>query len=62
MTSCDRWRDDSAARQAGREAYRASKDLKKGAKRAAHDLRTAGKQFREGWKEAHEADRADHHR
>ncbi len=48
---CDNRHDDSAARQAGRDAYRASKEIKKGAKEAAHDLRSAGRQFREGWEQ-----------
>lgn len=45
-------RHEPAARQAGKDAYRASRELKQGAKQAAHELRSAGKQFREGWSEA----------
>lgn len=53
LGACDRQsRSDEAARRAGREAYRASQDVKKGAKEAARDLRSAGKEFREGWSEA----------
>lgn len=43
--------NDPAARQAGREAYRASQDLKRDAKQAAQELRKASKEFREGWSE-----------
>ncbi len=45
-------RDEPAAREAGREAYHASQEVKKGAKEAARELRKAGKEFREGWSEA----------
>ena len=44
-------RDEPAARQAGRDAYEASQEIKHGAKEAAHELRQAGKEFREGWAE-----------
>ena len=60
LVSCNR--DDSterqrtAARQAGREAYRASQEVKRGAKEAAHDLRNASKEFRDGWSEAKHQD------
>ncbi len=47
----DTHQNEPAARQAGREAYRASQDIKKGAKEAAKELRSAGKEFREGWNE-----------
>lgn len=56
LTSCSR--DDSsvraheAERQAGRDAYRASQEVKHGAKEAAHELRNASREFREGWSEA----------
>jgi hypothetical protein len=52
LTSCSRHaerRDDSAARQAGRDAARATQDLKHDANEAARELRNAGNQFREGW-------------
>ncbi len=56
MISCGRddraAREHSAAREAGRQAYRASQEVKHGAKEAAHDLRSASKDFREGWSEA----------
>jgi len=50
LISCAR-RDEPAARQAGREAYDASREIKHGAKTAARELRDAGKEFREGWRE-----------
>ena len=60
LTSCTRedrsHRDEPAARQAGREAYKASQEAKRGAREAAHDLRNASKEFREGWTEAKHAD------
>ena len=54
MASCKReaHRDEPAARQVGRDAYRASKELKRGAKEAAQELRKAGKELREGWNDA----------
>ena len=61
LVSCSRdaggpYRDESAARQAGREAYRASQAAKRDAKEAAKELRNAGKAFREGWDEARRQD------
>lgn len=52
--SCNRddRRDEPAARQVGRDAYRASEELKEGAKKAEKELRNAGKEVREGWNEA----------
>jgi len=52
--------DGAAARQAGRDAYRASQQVKDGARRAAQDLDHAGKEFREGWEEAKHNDRGAH--
>jgi hypothetical protein len=54
FTSCNRdnHRDEPAARQVGRDAYRASQELKEGAKKAEQELRNAGKEVREGWNEA----------
>ena len=55
LCSCareDRSRREPAAHQAGREAYHASQELKRDARDAAHDLRSAGKEFRQGWSEA----------
>ena len=59
LTGCTRTEerhDDTAARQAGREAYRASEDVKHDAEKAAKELRNAGKEFREGWSEARHED------
>ena len=56
LSSCTRedtaHRDEPAARQAGREAYRATQDIKRGAKEAAEQVRNAGKELRQGWNEA----------
>jgi hypothetical protein len=54
LTSCNRddHKDEPAARQVGRDAYRASQELKEGAKKAEKELRDAGKEVREGWNEA----------
>jgi len=49
-------RDDSAAHEAGRDAYKAGETIKKGAKEAAHEIHEAGKDFREGWSEARKDD------
>ena len=57
LTSCNQTYDRQPdTREAGRDAYRASQELKKDAKRAAQDLRNAGKNFREGWNEAEHED------
>jgi hypothetical protein len=58
LASCNRdaHRDEPAARQAGRDAYRASQEIKRGAKEAAQELRKAGKEVREGWNEAKRQD------
>jgi hypothetical protein len=52
-------RDEPVARQAGREAARASKEVKEGARQAERDLRNAGKEFREGWNEGKHTDRTE---
>ena len=51
LISCDRRRDQPAAREVGREAYDASQEIKHGAKKAAQEIRKAGKELREGWSE-----------
>ena len=51
-------RDSSTAHQAGKEAYRASRELKQGAKRAVKDIRSAGKEFRQGWSEEKRKEKA----
>jgi hypothetical protein len=55
-TKQDDRRADSAAHQAGREAYQAGQAIKKGAKEAAHEIREAGKDFRQGYGEAKHED------
>ena len=50
LISCTR-QDQPTARQAGRDAYDATREIKHDAKTAAQDLRKAGKEFREGWAE-----------
>jgi hypothetical protein len=49
-------REEPAAREAGREAYQATQDLKRGAKKAARELRDAGKEMHQGWNEAKRSD------
>ena len=49
-------RGEPAARQVGREAYDASQDIKRGAKKAAQELRKAGKELRKGWNEERRED------
>jgi hypothetical protein len=59
LTSCNRTdepRREPAARQAGREMYRATQDVKRDAKEAGQQLKKAGKEFREGWSEAKHQD------
>jgi hypothetical protein len=54
LVSCNRTadhREEPVARQVGKEAYSASQDIKRGAKKAAKEIRKAGKEFREGWSE-----------
>ncbi|HXB69501.1 MAG TPA: hypothetical protein VNY05_14720 [Candidatus Acidoferrales bacterium] len=60
VTSCNRDapRDDPAARKVGRDAYRASEELKRGAKKAGQELRDAEKEVREGWNEAKHEDKS----
>lgn len=45
-----------AARQAGRDAYRASRAAKQDAKQAAREVQRAGKDFQQGWNEAKHED------
>jgi hypothetical protein len=54
FTSCNRddHKNEPAAREVGRDAYRASQELKEGAKKAEKELRDAGKEVRQGWNEA----------
>jgi len=50
--------DPAAARQAGRDAYRASQAAKRDAKDATRELEKAGKDFQQGWYEAKREDEA----
>jgi len=57
LVSCERDRETNRreapnAREAGRQAYRASQDLKRGVQNAEKDLEKATREFREGWNEA----------
>ncbi len=55
VTGCNRdyrHQEGPAARQAGREAYRASQAAKQDAREAERDLQNASKDFRDGWNEA----------
>jgi hypothetical protein len=58
LSSCNRdtHRDEPAAREVGRDAYRASREIKTGAKKAGQELKKAGKELREGWNEAKRED------
>jgi hypothetical protein len=62
LVSCNRddHRDESTARQAGRDAARAVDEAKRDVKHAEEDIRKAGKEAREGWnEEKRSADRKD---
>jgi len=55
LTACNqdpRYRHDESAREAGRQAYRTSQDIKRGARHAEEDIRNASREFREGWDQA----------
>ena len=43
---------DSAAREAGKSAYKIAEDTRKAAKKAGSKLRAASREAREGWNEA----------
>ena len=61
LASCNRdkrEKDESAARQAGRDAYRATREVKREAKEAAEKIRKAGKEAQQGWNEAKREDKA----
>jgi len=59
LPSCSRdsRRDDPTARQVGRDAYRATQELKRDAKKAGKELQNAGRDIREGWNEAKHEDK-----
>lgn len=55
LTACGRSDADdrsSAAREAGRAAYRLSEDSKRAARELGRDLKQAGSEARKGWSEA----------
>jgi hypothetical protein len=55
FTACERdarYRHDESAREAGRQAYRTSQQIKRGAREAEQDLRDASREFKEGWEQA----------
>ena len=55
LVACDRGdraRRGPAAREVGRDAYRASQEAKQEARKAGRELRDASKEFRQGWDEA----------
>jgi hypothetical protein len=58
LTSCgrDAHREGSAARQIGKDAQRASEEIKHDAKKAEQALRKTGKEVRQGWNEATRGD------
>jgi hypothetical protein len=60
LSSCTRdnrpAQQSAAARQAGRDAYRAAQAARRDAKDAARQLEHAGKDFRQGWEEAKRED------
>ena len=58
LVSCgrDTHRDQPAAREVGRDAYHASQEIKRDAKKAGKELQKAGKEIREGWNEAKRED------
>ncbi len=47
----------SAAREVGREAYQFSQQSKRAATKVGRELKQAGKEMSEGWKEARREDR-----
>ena len=53
FSACSRedHRDEPAARQVGRDAARASEEIKAGAKKAGKAIQKAGKELRQGWNE-----------
>jgi hypothetical protein len=60
VTGCTRddGHRDSAAREAGRSAYKIAQDTRHAAKKASRKLREASREAREGWNEAKDEARA----
>jgi hypothetical protein len=57
---CSRYDEhrDSAARQAGKSAYKVAQDTRRAAKKAGHELRESSREAHKGWHEAKEEARA----
>jgi F0F1-type ATP synthase membrane subunit b/b' len=54
LVGCSREDADKGEREFGKAAYKTKQASEKAATRAAHELNRAGRQAREGWKEAKE--------
>lgn len=52
LASCSQQSKEDTERQAGKAAYHAAQGAKKAAEKAGHELRVAGEQAHQGWKEA----------
>jgi len=52
LASCTQQTKEDNERQAGRAAYHAAQGAKKAVEKAGHELRVAGEQAHQGWKEA----------
>ena len=57
LTSCSQQNKEHAERDAGKAAYHAAEGAKKAAEKAGHELRVAGEQAHQGWKEAKHEDK-----
>jgi hypothetical protein len=52
LSACSKKDSDSAAREAGRTAYKIKEKTQEAAKKAGKELKEAGKEMRQGWNEA----------
>jgi len=52
LSACSKKESDSAAREAGRTAYKIKEKTREAAKKAGKELKEAGKEMREGWNQA----------
>ena len=52
LASCSQQTKEQNEREAGRAAYHAAQGAKKAVEKAGHELRVAGEQAHQGWKEA----------
>lgn len=57
LGACSRQESDSAARDAGRAAYKIKEKTQEAAKKAGKELKEAGKELRQGWNEAKREDK-----